>query len=97
MFSQLLGQYGEELPDGTRKINTIGAHWDNTDKTRIRAASLMDGTIQGVPLSDGRLAFKCLWQSALAAAFDSGDILGVEELDETELATLLAQQKDPQA
>ncbi|NBW18684.1 MAG: hypothetical protein EBR82_63000, partial [Caulobacteraceae bacterium] len=56
---------------------------------RIRAASLADGTITGMTLTDGRLAFRCLWQADLAAAFDAGEIDGVEQLTEEELASLI--------
>jgi hypothetical protein len=91
MFPDLLAQYGQELPDRPRSILTIGGHWDNSEKTRIRAASLTDGTITGQPLTDGRLAFRCLWQADLAAAFDAGEINGVEELTEQQLADLTPQ------
>jgi hypothetical protein len=91
MFPQLLAQYGEELPDGARNILTIGGHWDDAEKTRIRAASLTDGTITGQPLTDGRAAFTCLWQADLAAAFDAGEIEGVEELTSEQLANLTPQ------
>ena len=85
----LLAQYGEELPDASESIVTIGGHWDDSDKTRIRAASLHDGTITGQPLTDGRVAYTCLWQADLAAAFDRGDIAGVAELTSEELAGLM--------
>jgi hypothetical protein len=91
MFPDLLAQYGEELPDAGRSILTIGGHWDDAEKTRIRAASLTDGTITGQPLTDGRLAFRCLWQADLAAAFDAGEIAGVEQLTEEQLSTLISQ------
>jgi hypothetical protein len=91
MFPQLLAQYGQELPDAGRNVLTIGGHYDDAAKTRIRAASLTDGTITGMPLTDGRVAFRCLWQADLAAAFDAGEIAGVEELDAAELATLTPQ------
>ena len=88
LFPQLLAQYGEALPDGPRSIVTIGGHWDDSDKTRIRAASLNDDTITGQPLTDGRVAFTCLWQADLAAAFDNGGIEGVEQLTDQQLAAL---------
>jgi len=88
LFPQLLAQYGEALPDGPRSIVTLGGHWDDSDKTRIRAASLNDGTITGQPLTDRRVAYTCLWQSDLAAAFDAGGIEGVEELSAEQLAGL---------
>jgi hypothetical protein len=95
MFPDLLAQYGDELPDAGRSILTIGGHWDNSEKTRIRAASLTDGTITGQPLTDGRLAFRCLWQADLAAAFDAGEIDGVEELTSEQLADLTPQPSQP--
>jgi hypothetical protein len=88
LFPALLAQYGEPLPDGAESIVTIGGHWDDSDKTRIRAASLHKGTITGQPLTDGRVAFTCLWQSDLAAAFDRGEIEGVAELSAEGLAGL---------
>jgi hypothetical protein len=89
MFPDLLAQYGQELPDAGRSILTIGGHYDDAAKTRIRAASLTDGTITGQPLTDGRLAFRCLWQADLAAAFDAGEIDGAEQLTEEELVSLI--------
>lgn len=88
LFPQLLAQYGENLPDSAKTIRTIGGHWDNPEKTFIRAASLHDGTITGHQLADGRIAFKCLWQSDLAEAFDNGQIDGVEELTEEQFIEL---------
>ena len=91
LFPALLAQFGEALPDGAESITTIGGHWDDTAQTRIRAASLHKGTIIGQPLSDGRVAFTCLWQADLAAAFDAGEIEGVEELTSEQLANLTPQ------
>ena len=88
LFPQLLAQYGEPLPDGAESVMTIGGHWDDSAQTRIRAASLADGTITGQPLTDGRVAFTCLWQADLAAAFDNGGIEGVEQLSAEQLAEL---------
>ena len=88
LFPQLLAQYGEPLPDGAESVMTIGGHWDDSAQTRIRAASLADGTITGQPLTDGRVAFTCLWQADLAAAFDNGGIEGVEQFSAEQLAAL---------
>jgi hypothetical protein len=88
MFPQLLAQYGQELPDAGRNVLTIGGHYDDAAKSRIRAASLTDGTITGQPLTDGRVAFRCLWQADLAAAFDAGEIEGVEQITAEQLADL---------
>ena len=94
LFPALLAQYGEELPDAGRQVLTIGGHWDDAAQTRIRAASLTGGTITGQPLTDGRVAFTCLWQSDLAAAFDAGQITGVEELTQLQLAQLTPQPEE---
>jgi hypothetical protein len=94
MFPDLLAQYGQESPDAGRSILTIGGHWDDAQQTRIRAASLTDGTITGQPLTDGRLAFRCLWQADLAAAFDAGQITGAEELTQLQLAQLTPQSEE---
>ena len=88
LFPALLAQYGETLPDGAESVLTIGGHWDDAAQTRLRAASLHKGTITGQPLSDGRVAFACLWQADLAAAFDAGGIEDVEELTGEEFSSL---------
>jgi hypothetical protein len=95
LFVDLLNVYGVEVQDGPRRIKTLGAHWDDAEKTRIRAASLTDGTITPQPLTDGRVAFRCLWQSDLAVAFDAGEIEGVEQLTEQQLADLTPQPEAP--
>lgn len=88
LYPQLLAQYGEPLPDAGREVVTIGGHWDDSAKTRIRAASLVDGTIAGQQLTDGRIAFRCLWQADLAQAFEDGEINGAEELTQEQLNNL---------
>lgn len=94
LFPALLAQYGEALPDGSESVLTIGGHWDDTAQTRLRAASLHKGTITGQPLTDGRVAFTCLWQSDLASAFDAGQIVGVEELTQLQLVQLTPQPEE---
>lgn len=94
LFLDLLNIYGEYLNDGPRRIKTIGAFYGDAARTVMGAASLHDGTIAPIVLTDSRLAFRCLWQADLAAAFDEGAIAGVEELDEAELATLLPQPEE---
>jgi hypothetical protein len=91
LFVDLLNVYGVEVQDGPRRIKTLGAHWDDAEKTCIRAASLADGTITPQVLTDTRVAFRCLWPVALAQAFEEGAITGVEELTEAELAELTPQ------
>jgi hypothetical protein len=91
LFVDLLNGYGLEVQDGPRRIKTLGAHWDDAEKTRLRAASLADGTITPIVLTDTRVAFRCLWPVALAQAFEEGAIEGVEELTPAQLAELTPQ------
>lgn len=88
LLTDLTNAYGETLHDGPNAFKTIGAFWDDVEHTRLRAASLEAGTIEPIALTDGRVAFECLWQSDLAAAFDSGSIPSAEQLDQAELETL---------
>jgi hypothetical protein len=94
LFPDLLNSYGEYLNDGPRRIKTIGAFYGDAARTVMGAASLADGTIAPQVLTDSRLAFRCLWQADLAAAFDEGAITGVEELTEEQLAALLPQPEE---
>lgn len=90
LFPVLTEQYGELVADGVREIKTLAAFWDDTERTRIRAASLIDGTIVPTVLADGRLAFRALWQSDLAAAFEAGELgADIEELTEEQFLALL--------
>ena len=89
LVPDLVEAYGEALPDGHRTIRTIGAHWDDYPPTRIRAASLEAGTITPIPLIDGRVAFRCLWQADLAAEFDEHGLMGVDELTYEQFSALL--------
>jgi hypothetical protein len=94
LFPQLLAQYGEALPDGAESVTTIGGHWDDSAQTRIRAASLHNGTITGQSLTNGKLAFRCLWQSDLAKDFEDGKIDNVEELTQEQLTELTPQPEE---
>jgi len=94
LFPVLTQQYGEELPtgDGSTTVKTIGAFWDDTEQTRLRAADINMGTIVGQRLTDGRLAFTCLWQFRVAYAFDQGQIPGnIQQLTYEQLQSLLPQ------
>ena len=91
LFPALLAEYGEELSYGSGSTRTIGAFWNEPEKVRIYAASIERGSIAPTVLTDGRLAYRCLWQSDLAAAFDAGQIAGAEQLTEQQLASLSPQ------
>lgn len=79
--SNAVAEFGEIISDDKQTIRTIAAHWDEFTKTRIRAASIQSGTICGTLLSDGRIAFMCLWQVDLIAAFEANKFPEVEELN----------------
>jgi hypothetical protein len=92
LFPILTEQYGEYLPtgDGSIAVKTIGAFWDDTEHTKLRAADINMGTIMGQRLTDGRLAFICLWQFRVAYAFDQGQITGnIQQLTEQQFLNLL--------
>ena len=91
LFPALLAEYGEELSYGPGSTQTIGAFWNEAEKVRIYAASIERGSIAPTVLTDGRLAYRCLWQADLAAAFDAGQMTGAEELTEQQLADLTPQ------
>ncbi|MEI6278295.1 MAG: hypothetical protein WCQ16_02785 [Verrucomicrobiae bacterium] len=86
LFPQLLERFGEDLPDGTRKVRTIGGF--DCGNGVLGAASLDIGSIAPVRLTDGRLAFSCIWQADLAEEFDAHGIPGVEELTPAQLSAL---------
>lgn len=88
LFPALLAEYGEELSYGSGSTRTIGAFWNEPEKIRIYAASIERGSIAPTVLTDGRLAYRCLWQADLAAAFDAGQITDAEQLTEQQLADL---------
>ena len=96
LLGAMLAQYGEDLTDGARTVRTIGAHWDDSEHTRLRAADFPT-TINGQPLTDGRMAFRCLWQAAAAAAVERGDIPGVAILTPAELTALTPPPPEPPA
>ena len=95
LFGMALEQFGEVVADGPGPVRTIGAFWDDAGKTHIRAASLADGTIAGIPLADGRVAFRCLWQSDLVDAWEDGFFPGVVELTTEELSALRLMEEEP--
>jgi hypothetical protein len=91
LFPALNAQYGEELSYGSGTTRTIGAFWNDAEQASVYAASLERGSIAPTVLTDGRLAYRCLWQADLAAAFDAGEIEGAEELTGEQLADLTPQ------
>lgn len=94
LFPALNAQYGEELSFGSGTTRTIGAFWNDAEQTSIYAASMERGSIAPTVLTDGRVAFTCLWQTNLAAAFDAGQITGAEELTQLQLAQLTPQPEE---
>lgn len=88
LFPAFLAEYGEELSYGSGSTRTIGAFWNEPERIRIYAASIERGSIAPTVLTDGRLAYRCLWQADLAVAFDAGQVEGAEQLTEQQLADL---------
>lgn len=96
-YPSLIELYAEQLPDGSTTIPAIAAHWDNVEKTRIRAASLERGSAAPIQLTDGRVAFVALWNKRLLEAFEHGELSPLlDELTHEELAGLTpAAQAEP--
>jgi hypothetical protein len=90
LFKVFNEMFGEDF-DG---IETIGAFWDDEAKTRKRAADM--NTCRPIPLSDGRAAFICLWQTDLCAYFDKNGFVGVEELTLEQLNEAALKIENPQ-
>jgi hypothetical protein len=89
LFPALLAQYGEELSYGSGSTRTIGAFWNDAEKTSVYAA--IYGTRQHRRPTADR------WPSGLyllvaertsPLPLTAGDIAGVAELSAEELAGL---------
>ena len=80
ILTALREQYGVLFQDGKSEVLTLAAHWDDSLKTRKRAASLSSGTIRPIYLTNSKVAFIALWSSSLMQEFDENGIEGVEEI-----------------
>ena len=89
IFGELWPVHKELAPDGSKVVETICTHYDDSARTRKRAASLHDGTIQPMVLTDGRDLWRGLWQSNVEAKVLAGEIPGVEILTDEQVAALL--------
>lgn len=89
MFSNLMKSHSVSMLRGDESVAALGAFWGDEDNTKMIEASLDTGTIAPLPLTDGRVAFSCLWSESLGTAFDAGAIQGVEELSQEALEDLL--------
>lgn len=88
----LISQYGSVANDGPEQFATLLAFYDDTARTRLRAAwydpnNPDDNTLSPVVLTDGRVAVYGLWSAALVAAWQAGEI-EAEELTAEQVETL---------
>jgi hypothetical protein len=81
VLTDAMTHHAKMLPDGGEMLPCIAAFWDDAEQTRLRPACLRKGTIAGIPVGDGRISFKALWATTLAAEFEAGNIPHVEEID----------------
>ena len=95
MFSNLMKSHSVSMLRGDESVAALGAFWGDEDNTKMIEASLETGTIAPLPLTDGRVSFRCLWSESLGAAFDAGEIEGVEELGQAELDELKVEEVVP--
>ena len=84
----LQSKYAEDLNDGKSVVKTIGAHWDNVEQTKLRAAQYPT-TCPPMMLTNGKVAFRCLWQQDAIEAFEDGQYPQVEEITQQEFEQLL--------
>lgn len=91
MFPQLQGAFASSAMDGDKNVLTLGCHWDDTARTRKRAASFPT-TITGQLLTDSRMAFRALWETRMSAAYANGDLPGVEELTDEQYLALMPEE-----
>ena len=76
-FLKQLTANGADAQDGQRTVRTILLTWDDTEHTRVRAASYPE-TIQPVVLKDGRVMVSGLWSKKGLAAVGRAEVVAVE-------------------
>jgi hypothetical protein len=88
VLADLQSKYGEDLPDGKSVVRTIGAHWDDMGQTKLRAAQY-PVTCPPMMLTNGKVAFRCLWQQDAIEAFENGEYPQAQEITQQEFEDLL--------
>ncbi|MEO6055086.1 MAG: hypothetical protein ABIP97_13845 [Chthoniobacterales bacterium] len=93
----LISAYGSNAKDGHEIFDTLLAFYDDTSRTRIRAAwydpsNPQDNTLVPTVLSDGRVAVYGLWSNAIVAAWQSGEI-EAEEFTAEQVRQLCVQEE----
>ena len=82
----LRASFGAEAKDGIKRLPVMLTHFDDTDRTKTRAATF-PGSVVPMPLVDGRIAITGLWSERIIAAWKLGQVPGTE-LTPDELETL---------
>ena len=91
---QLTEQFGEEAQDGLLTVKTVACGWDDSEHTRLRALRFPE-TASLTDLTDGRKAYTALWSLRLLEAYDQGLLIGVQELTQEEMQSLLPVYEEP--
>ena len=91
---QLTEQFGEEAQDGLLTVKTVACGWDDSEHTRLRALRFPE-TASLTDLTDGRKAYTALWSLRLLEAYEQGLLIGVQELTQEEMQSLLPVYEEP--
>ena len=86
-FLRLAAAHGTDERDGLNTVKTLLVCWDDTDHTRLRAASYPENVVP-VKLKDGRVLISGLWSKKALAAIARADVVAAE-LSKAELDPLL--------
>ena len=87
-FPRRLALYGATAQDAGHDYFTLLAHWDDTERTRIRAGHLGE-SVKPIQLTDGRYAVEGLWTQASVDALNRGEFPDSEFIDEATFQALL--------
>ena len=86
-FLRLAAAHGTDERDGINTVKTMLVCWDDTDHTKLRAASYPENVLP-VKLKDGRVMISGLWSKKALAAIQRADVVAAE-LSKAELDPLL--------
>ena len=86
-FLRLAAAHGTDERDGLNTVKTLLVCWDDTDHTKLRAASYPENVVP-VKLKDGRVLISGLWSKKALAAIARVDVVAAE-LSKAELDPLL--------
>ena len=86
-FLRLAAAHGTDERDGINTVKNLLVCWDDTDHTRLRAASYPENVVP-VKLKDGRVLISGLWSKKALAAIQRAEVIAAE-LGKAELDPLL--------